>query len=108
MQDREEEVAALVTDEMGCPIMLSRVMQSRNPRILIDSYLDFAPDYEWSAVRRSGSGQALVTTRDPIGVVAAITPWNAPLLSVIIKAVPALLAGCTMVIKPSSEAPMSS
>jgi acyl-CoA reductase-like NAD-dependent aldehyde dehydrogenase len=107
MQELELDVAALVTDEMGCPISLSRVMQSRNPRILIDSFLDFAPDYEWSAVRRSGSGQALVT-RDPIGVVAAITPWNAPLLSVIIKAVPALLAGCTMVVKPSSEAPLSS
>ena len=62
-----------------------------------------------SGARYAGpvSGQALVT-RDPIGVVAAITPWNAPLLSVIIKAVPALLAGCTMVVKPSSEAPLSS
>ena len=107
MQEREEDIAELVTAEMGCPISLSRTMQSRNPRVLIDSYLEFTPDYPWSEVRRSSTGQALVT-REPIGVVTAITPWNAPLMSVIIKAVPALLAGCTLVVKPSSEAPLSS
>lgn len=107
MQQREDEVAGLVTDEMGCPISLSRTMQSRNPRILIDSFLELAPQYPWSTVRRSSSGKALVT-REPIGVVAAITPWNAPLLSIIIKITPALLAGCTLVLKPSPEAPLSS
>ena len=103
----EEDLAALVTAEMGCPITLSRVMQSRNPRILFDNFLELAPEVEWSALRRSSSGQALVT-REAIGVVAAITPWNAPLLTIVIKLAPALLSGCTMVIKPSPEAPLSS
>ena len=106
MTENEELLAALVTDEMGCPISLSRVMQSRNPRVLLDSFLEIAPEYEWSDVRRSSTGQALVT-REPVGVVAAITPWNAPLLTMLIKLVPALLAGCTLVVKPSPEAPLS-
>ena len=107
MQQSEEQVAELVTDEMGCPISLSRTMQSRNPRILIDNFLELAPQYGWSTVRRSSTGQALVT-REPLGVVAAITPWNVPLLTLIIKLAPALLSGCTMVVKPSPEAPLSS
>lgn len=104
--ERESEIAALVTHEMGCPITLSHQMQARNPRLVIDSFLEVAPDYEWSTVRRSGTGQALVT-REPVGVVAAITPWNAPLLTMMIKVAPALLSGCTVVIKPAPEAPLS-
>ncbi len=104
--ENEDVLASLITDEMGCPITLSRVMQSRNPRILLDSFLDLAPEYEWESVRRYGGAQALVT-RQPIGVVAVITPWNAPMLTTLIKIVPALLTGCTLVLKPSPEAPLS-
>ncbi|MYW96115.1 aldehyde dehydrogenase [Amycolatopsis rubida] len=103
---RESEVAQLVTHEMGCPITLSHQMQARNPRLVIDAFLEIAPEYEWSTVRRSTTGQALVT-REPVGVVAAITPWNAPLLTMMVKVAPALLAGCTVVIKPAPEAPLS-
>ncbi|WP_037191201.1 aldehyde dehydrogenase [Rhodococcus rhodochrous] len=106
MLENEELIASLVTSEMGCPISLSRVMQSRSPRALLDAFVDFAADYPWSSVRRSVSAQALVT-REPVGVVAIVIPWNAPLLSLLIKLAPALLAGCTVVIKPAPEAPLN-
>ena len=102
---RESEAAALVSAEMGCPITLSTKMQSIGPRMLLDAFLNIAPTYPWSDTRTSASGSALVT-REPVGVVAAVVPWNAPLLITMIKLAPALLAGCTMVVKPSPETPL--
>ncbi|KFZ77065.1 aldehyde dehydrogenase [Amycolatopsis sp. MJM2582] len=101
----ESDVAHLVSAEMGCPITLSTKMQAMGPRLLLDAFLDLAPAYPWSDTRRSATGHALVT-REPVGVVAAIVPWNAPLLITMIKLAPALLAGCTMVVKPSPETPL--
>ncbi|MER6667236.1 aldehyde dehydrogenase [Amycolatopsis japonica] len=101
----ESDAAHLVTAEMGCPITLSTKMQAMGPRLLLDAFLDLAPTYPWSDTRRSATGHALVT-REPVGVVAAIVPWNAPLLITMIKLAPALLAGCTMVVKPSPETPL--
>ena len=102
---RESEAAALVSAEMGCPITLSTKMQSIGPRMLLDAFLNIAPTYPWSDTRTSASGSALVT-REPVGVVAAVVPWNAPLLITMIKLAPALLAGCTTVVKPSPETPL--
>ncbi|MGV9861443.1 aldehyde dehydrogenase [Rhodococcus koreensis] len=102
---READAARLVSAEMGCPITLSTKMQSIGPRLLLDSFLDLAHAYPWTDTRSSATGSALVT-REPVGVVAGIVPWNAPLLITMIKLAPALLAGCTMVIKPSPETPL--
>ncbi|MET9215670.1 MULTISPECIES: aldehyde dehydrogenase [unclassified Nocardia] len=103
---RQDEVARLISAEMGCPITLSTRMQSMGTRMLLDAFLELAPRYQWSDVRRSVTGNALVT-REPVGVVAAIVPWNAPLQIAIIKLAPALLAGCTVVLKPSPETALS-
>lgn len=103
LADRHKEMAEIISYEMGCPISLSRTMQTTGARLLLDSFLELAPRYEWSTVRRSNTGNALVT-REPVGVVAAVVPWNAPLLVTVLKLVPALLAGCTVVLKPSPEA----
>ncbi|MDI2030610.1 aldehyde dehydrogenase [Saccharopolyspora sp. TS4A08] len=103
----EDDVAKLVSAEMGCPITLSTKMQSIAPRLLLDAFLELAPSYPWADTRKSATGSALVI-REPVGVVAAIVPWNAPLLITMIKLAPALLAGCTMVIKPSPETPLDS
>ncbi|GHB73992.1 aldehyde dehydrogenase [Streptomyces viridiviolaceus] len=105
--DRHEQTATLVSQEMGCPISLSRTMQTTGARLLLDSFLDLAPQYPWSTVRRSNTGNALVT-REPVGVVAAVVPWNAPLLVTMLKLAPALLTGCTVILKPSPEAPLNS
>ncbi|WP_409180722.1 aldehyde dehydrogenase [Amycolatopsis sp. VS8301801F10] len=105
LAEHETEIARLVSAEMGCPITLSTKMQAIGPRLLLDAFLDLAPDYPWQDTRRSATGHALVT-REPVGVVAAIVPWNAPLLITMIKLAPALLAGCTVVLKPSPETPL--
>src|SRR5471030_1171204 len=55
----------------------------------------------------SKPGSKIIVTREPVGVVAAITPWNFPLAMITRKAGPALAAGCTMVLKPSEETPLS-
>lgn len=101
----EADIAHLVSAEMGCPITLSTKMQAIGPRLLLDAFLDIAPSYAWADTRQSATGSSLVT-REPVGVVAAIVPWNAPLLISMIKLAPALIAGCTMVLKPTSSTPL--
>ncbi|ALJ21623.1 aldehyde dehydrogenase [Microbacterium sp. No. 7] len=105
--ERRDEIARLVTDEMGCPITLSLGMQATTPRLLVDSFVAMAPEYPWETLRESATGRALVV-REPAGVVAAVIPWNNPMVIALIKLVPALLAGCTAVLKPAPETPLDS
>lgn len=107
LKDEQDKIARLVTDEMGCPITLSRSMQAAGPRVLLDSFLELAPDYPFQELRRSSTGNGLVI-REPVGVVAAVIPWNAPMLIAMIKLAPALLAGNTVVLKPAPETPLDS
>ncbi|MBC3191714.1 aldehyde dehydrogenase [Pseudonocardia sp. C8] len=102
---RHEELAALVTREMGSPISLSRVMHATVPQLIVEAFLDMAPSYPFRQVRRSAVGNALVT-REPVGVVAAVIPWNTPHSVAMLKLMPALLAGCTVVLKPAQETPL--
>ncbi|MBY8856966.1 aldehyde dehydrogenase [Nocardia sp. CA2R105] len=104
--ERQEEIAELITAEMGSPITLSRSTQSLGAKLLLDAFLELAPSYEWSSIRRSAMGTALVT-REPVGVVAAVIPWNVPLQITMLKLGPALLAGCTVVLKTAVEAPLN-
>lgn len=105
MGQREDEIASLITQEMGCPIALSRSHQSAGARRTAQSFLELSAQYPFQSLRRSSSGSALVT-REPIGVVAAVIPWNVPLTIAILKLVPALLVGCTAVLKPAPETPL--
>ena len=100
-----EQLAETITVQMGCPITQARAIQVGNAIKAIDAYLDIAPSYPWREVRRSEGANALVT-RGPVGVVAAVSPWNMPLAINIQKVVPAIVAGCTMVLKPSPETPL--
>jgi aldehyde dehydrogenase (NAD+) len=101
----QDELARLITAEMGCPITQSRGVQVPIPVGILEAYLDVAATYPFRAVRQSKTGQALVT-RDPVGVVAGVVPWNVPLSLTIQKVVPALLTGCTVVLKPAPETPL--
>ncbi len=103
--EHSEEFAQLITAEMGCPITQSRTIQIGNPVRILDAYIDVAETYPFRSVRRSENGQALVL-REPVGVVAAVVPWNVPLNLTIAKVTPALIAGCTVVLKPSPETPL--
>lgn len=100
-----DDLAALVTQEMGAPITLSKLMHATVPRLIVEAFLDMAPTYPFRQVRRSAVGHALVT-REPVGVVAAIIPWNAPHSTAMLKLIPALLAGCTAILKPAQETPL--
>lgn len=103
--ERESLVAELVTAEMGCPIQLSKKIQSRTARQRLDTFIELAPQYPFEAMRDSNPARALIS-REPVGVVAAIVPWNVPQAVTMVKLAPALLAGCTVVLKPSPETPL--
>lgn len=103
--DRQADLAKLITEEMGTAISLSHGMQGGTPKIVLDAFLRLAETYPWSTVRNSSTGHALVR-RGPVGVVAAIVPWNAPLYAAMLKLAPALLAGCSVVLKPAPETPL--
>ena len=100
---RQEEIATLVSKEVGTPIKLSQRIQAGLPLADIDSFLAAAAaDFPW----QESIGNSTVC-REPKGVVACITPWNYPLHQVVSKVAPALLAGCTVVLKPSEVAPFT-
>lgn len=104
---RKEEMAQAITDEMGSPITQSRTIQTTVPLMMMDEHSNLALEtVKWSELRQSPSGNALVR-RQPKGVAALITPWNAPMMTVIQKMGPALMAGCTIVLKPASLATLS-
>ncbi len=67
-----------------------------------DSIIDLLPGYRFS----EALGDRIELVREPVGVVAAITSWNAPVSQMLCKAVPAIAAGCTVVVKPSEHAPL--
>lgn len=104
---RHDRIAELITAEMGCTITASRAMQAPGATALLDTFIRLADHYTWTDVRRGGAVNSLVT-REPVGVVAAVVPWNSPLVISMLKLGPALIAGCTAVLKPSPEAPLDS
>jgi aldehyde dehydrogenase (NAD+) len=102
LQARVGEIADTITAEMGAPITLSRMAQAGLPIAVTASLAGIAADFPWT----EEIGNALIV-REPIGVVGAITPWNFPLQQTVTKVVPAMLAGNTVVLKPSEIAPLS-
>lgn len=103
---RQDVLGQLICDEMGSPITFSKKLQAGVPVLMLDAFMDIARDFPFSELRRSATGNGLVL-REPKGVVAAIVPWNVPMMTTIMKLAPALLAGCTVVIKPAPETPLS-
>ncbi|MBF9032663.1 aldehyde dehydrogenase family protein [Rhodobacterales bacterium HKCCE2091] len=105
--DRQEAMAQAITAEMGSPITQARTIQTTVPLMMFDEHTRIAEDeYPWSELRRSATGNALVR-RYCKGVAALVTPWNAPMMTTVQKLGPALLAGCTVVLKPASLSPLS-
>ena len=104
---RNDEMAALISDEMGAPIDMSISDQAAAGKSHLKAFIRALDSFEWSRPVRPGlEGQELVS--EPAGVAALITPWNWPMNQVVLKVGAALAAGCTMVLKPSEIAPMSS
>ncbi len=99
---RAPDLAELITDELGMPIKLSERIQAGLPALVLNSYVEILETFEFS----EKIGNSLVI-KEPIGVVAAITPWNYPLHQLMIKVAAALAAGCTIVAKPSEITPLN-
>ncbi|MBN9508051.1 MAG: aldehyde dehydrogenase family protein [Alphaproteobacteria bacterium] len=103
-----EEFAALDTLDMGAP--LSRTRNNRRRALgMLRYYAGLATTVEGRTVENSllGGDFFSYTLREPVGVVGAIIPWNAPLSSSLWKIGPALATGCTVVLKPAEEAPLT-
>lgn len=105
-EERVEEIAQLVTAEMGAPITFSRSAHSRLPGVMMRALADLAAGFPWQESRPGYYGSDIRVRHEPVGVVGAVAPWNMPMLMVVAKLVPALLAGCTVVLKPSPETPL--
>lgn len=102
MAKNADELAATITVEMGAPISFSRQAQAGFPVAATQAAIVAAERFEWTETVENS-----LVVREPIGVVGAITPWNFPLQQVVTKVVPALLAGNTVVLKPSELSPLS-
>ena len=104
MAARAEEIASVVSAEQGMPMTNARRVQSGLPITVMKSYVDIGRQYARSEPERVGNS---IVVHEPIGVCTFITPWNYPLHQIVGKVAPALVAGCTMIVKPSSETPLN-
>ena len=102
LKARTEELARTISTEVGMPLKLSTMVQVGGPVANWANYAKLAREFEFD--ERVGNS---VVAREPVGVVAAITPWNYPLNQITLKVAPALAAGCTVVLKPSEVAPIN-
>src|ERR1700748_2627547 len=100
-----DEMADLITDEMGSPRSFSRLGQAAAAVSMIHLSLGVARDFPWTERRHGVLGEVHLH-RAPVGVVAAIVPWNVPQFLIMPKLIPALIAGCAVIIKPAPETPL--
>tara|TARA_R110002020_G_scaffold87061_15_gene215019 strand:+ start:21293 stop:22735 length:1443 start_codon:yes stop_codon:yes gene_type:complete len=104
---RIDEMAEAISKEMGAPISLARDAQAMAGLGHIKTFLRVAKAFEFEHGLDERNPQERII-HEPIGVCGLITPWNWPMNQVALKVIPALLAGCTIVLKPSEIAPFSS
>ena len=104
---RKEEMAQAISVEMGAPIDMSRDDQAECLPWHLKNFLRAFDHIEWIKPLGPHAPGTMIAL-EPIGVVGLITPWNWPMNQVTLKVIPALLAGCTCVLKPSEESPLSS
>jgi betaine-aldehyde dehydrogenase len=102
LKARMEEIGKLIAGEVGMPLKLATMIQAGSPTATFGLYAKMLGSFAFE----EKVGNSLVL-REPVGVVAAITPWNYPLHQIAAKVAPALAAGCTVVLKPSEVAPLN-
>jgi len=100
---RYNEMAEVITLELGAPASMSKNSQAAVGIGHLEGFLDALRAMEFSQEFPSGD----IIYREPIGVCGLITPWNWPVNQIVLKVLPALAAGCTMVLKPSELTPLS-
>lgn len=102
----EADLAAIMTREQGKPLQEAKG-EIRYAASFIEWFGEEAKRLYGDVIPSPAADKRLVVVREPIGVCAAITPWNFPAAMIARKAAPALAAGCTMVVKPANETPFS-
>jgi aldehyde dehydrogenase (NAD+) len=102
LAERADEIALVIANEVGMPLMLAKGIQVGLPTMTFSDNAQRAMDFVWE---EEVGNSTLV--REPVGVVAAITPWNYPLHQIANKVAASLAAGCTVVLKPSEVAPIN-
>ncbi|SCF58331.1 aldehyde dehydrogenase family protein [Streptomyces sp. Ncost-T10-10d] len=99
---RKDEIAETVTAELGAPLPFSQSVHAGVPILVAGSYAELAASYAFE--EKVGNSTVYA---EPVGVVGAITPWNYPLHQIVAKVAPALAAGCTVVLKPAEDTPLT-
>lgn len=100
--ERAEEMALIISRELGAPLEFARDVQVGSAHAQLLQHIETLRAFDFET--QSGTTRIV---REAIGVVALITPWNWPINQIVCKVLPALAAGCTMVLKPSEETPLS-
>jgi aldehyde dehydrogenase (NAD+) len=103
LEKRGEQFAQLVSAQNGMPISIGRVSEAVSGQLLMRYYAAVAQQVPAEETRASLVGGSTVVRREPVGVIAAIVPWNFPQSLTFFKLAPALAAGCTVVLKPAPE-----
>lgn len=106
MLAHQEDLARLMTAEQGKPLAEARG-EVAYAASFFEWFAEEAKRLYGEVIPANAHGRRLLALRQPIGVAAAITPWNFPLAMITRKAAPALAAGCTFVVKPAAETPLS-
>ena len=102
----QEDLARIMTVEQGKPLSEARG-EIAYAASFIEWFAEEGKRVYGDTIPAPMGGQRIVVTKEPIGVCAAITPWNFPAAMITRKAGPALAAGCTMVLKPASQTPLT-
>jgi len=98
---RRNDIGDAISREMGAPLQFARDIQAGRGTAHLERMIEVLETYAFEYVQ----GTTLIA-REPIGVCGLITPWNWPVNQIACKVLPALAAGCTMVLKPSEESPI--
>lgn len=106
--ERTDQLADAVAAEVGSPRSWAKFGQVAIAGAVLGVYTRLAGSYGWTDERSGAMGNPVEVHRRPAGVVGAIVPWNAPLFTAALKLGPALVAGCTVVLKPAAEAALDS
>ena len=105
IMDNQEDLARLMTAEQGKPLAESRGEVAYGSAF-VEWFAEEGRRVYGDTIAANNPGQRILTLKQPVGVVAAITPWNFPIAMITRKVAPALAAGCTIVLKPATETPL--
>jgi len=101
--ERADDLASVISSETGCTLGFSKLGQVGAPIDIMMSMVELAASTEWEQ-RCKGRWSEYLLRREPVGVVGAVVAWNVPQTLIAVKLAPALLAGCTVVVKAAPEA----